>query len=66
MMERRMECGVVIMNGCIYVIGGYFYLKGMYFQSIEKYDLDFNKWEQWVIFLVLCGFMGVFVCIMFN
>ncbi|XP_061057607.1 LOW QUALITY PROTEIN: kelch-like protein 23 [Eubalaena glacialis] len=45
MMERRMECGAVIMNGCIYVTGGYSYSKGTYLQSIEKYDPDLNKWE---------------------
>lgn len=45
MMERRMECGAVIMHGCIYVTGGYSYSKGTYLQSIEKYDPDLNKWE---------------------
>ncbi|XP_029081568.1 LOW QUALITY PROTEIN: kelch-like protein 23 [Monodon monoceros] len=45
MMERRMECGAVIMNGCIYVTGGYSYSKGTYLQSVEKYDPDLNKWE---------------------
>ncbi|NXP27299.1 KLH23 protein, partial [Scytalopus superciliaris] len=45
MMERRMECGTVVMNGCIYVTGGYSYSKGTYLQSIEKYDPELNKWE---------------------
>uniref|UniRef100_U3JDV5 Kelch like family member 23 n=2 Tax=Ficedula albicollis TaxID=59894 RepID=U3JDV5_FICAL len=45
MMERRMECGTVVMNGCIYVTGGYSYSKGTYLQSIEKYDPALNKWE---------------------
>ncbi|NXX62519.1 KLH23 protein, partial [Scopus umbretta] len=45
MMERRMECGAVVMNGCIYVTGGYSYSKGTYLQSIEKYDPELNKWE---------------------
>ncbi|XP_008176638.1 kelch-like protein 23 isoform X2 [Chrysemys picta bellii] len=44
-MERRMECGAVVMNGCIYVTGGYSYSKGTYLQSIEKYDPELNKWE---------------------
>lgn len=29
---RRMECGAVIMNGCIYVTGGYSYSKGSIFR----------------------------------
>ncbi|MGH0168325.1 UNVERIFIED_CONTAM: hypothetical protein FKN15_057838 [Acipenser sinensis] len=45
MMERRMECGAVAMNGCIYVTGGYSYSKGTYLQSIEKYDPKQDKWE---------------------
>ncbi|XP_041116506.1 kelch-like protein 23 [Polyodon spathula] len=45
MMERRMECGAVAMNGCIYVTGGYSYSKGTYLQSIEKYDPEQDKWE---------------------
>ncbi|KFR10274.1 Kelch-like 23, partial [Opisthocomus hoazin] len=45
MMERRMECGAVVMNGCIYVTGGYSYSKGTYLQSIEKYNPELNKWE---------------------
>ncbi|XP_067405377.1 kelch-like protein 23 isoform X3 [Emydura macquarii macquarii] len=44
-MERRMECGAVVMNGCIYVTGGYSYSKGTYLQSIEKYVPELNKWE---------------------
>ncbi|GAB0191570.1 kelch-like protein 23 [Grus japonensis] len=45
MMERRMECGAVVMNGYIYVTGGYSYSKGTYLQSIEKYNPELNKWE---------------------
>ncbi|XP_019378324.1 PREDICTED: kelch-like protein 23 [Gavialis gangeticus] len=44
-MERRMECAAVVMNGCIYVTGGYSYSKGTYLQSIEKYDPECNQWE---------------------
>ena len=40
MKERRMECGAVVINGCIYVTGGYSYSKGTYLESIEKYDLN--------------------------
>ncbi|NWI62700.1 KLH23 protein, partial [Todus mexicanus] len=45
MMERRMECGAVVMNGCIYVTGGYSSSKGTYLQSIEKYNPELNTWE---------------------
>uniref|UniRef100_W5MMQ3 Kelch like family member 23 n=1 Tax=Lepisosteus oculatus TaxID=7918 RepID=W5MMQ3_LEPOC len=45
MKERRMECGAVVMHGCIYVTGGYSYSKGTYLQSIEKYDPEQDKWE---------------------
>ncbi|XP_043931433.1 kelch-like protein 23 [Protopterus annectens] len=45
MVERRMECGAVVMNGCIYVTGGYSYSKGTYLQSIEKYNFEQDKWE---------------------
>ncbi|NWJ05686.1 KLH23 protein, partial [Crypturellus undulatus] len=45
MLERRMECGAVVLNGCIYVTGGYSYSKGTYLQSIEKYNPELNKWE---------------------
>ncbi|NXU47121.1 KLH23 protein, partial [Turnix velox] len=45
MLERRMECGAVVMNGCIYVTGGYSYSKGTYLQSMEKYNPELNKWE---------------------
>ncbi|XP_019945491.2 kelch-like protein 23 [Paralichthys olivaceus] len=45
MKERRMECGAVIINGCIYVTGGYSYSKGTYLQSIEKYDPELDSWE---------------------
>nr|XP_020645128.1 kelch-like protein 23 isoform X1 [Pogona vitticeps] len=45
MLERRMECGAVVMNGCIYVTGGYSSSKGSYLQNIEKYDPECNKWE---------------------
>ncbi|XP_044273902.1 kelch-like protein 23 isoform X1 [Varanus komodoensis] len=45
MIERRMECGAVVMNGCIYVTGGYSSSKGSYLQNIEKYDPECNKWE---------------------
>ncbi|XP_018585149.1 kelch-like protein 23 [Scleropages formosus] len=45
MKERRMECGAVVMNGCIYVTGGYSYSKGTYLQSIEKYDPELDTWE---------------------
>ncbi|MEE6489555.1 hypothetical protein FKM82_015612 [Ascaphus truei] len=44
-MERRMECGAVIMNGFIYITGGYSYSKGTYLQSIEKYNPEADKWE---------------------
>ncbi|KAJ8416838.1 hypothetical protein AAFF_G00327160 [Aldrovandia affinis] len=45
MKERRMECGARVMNGCIYVTGGYSYSKGTYLQSIEKYDPELDTWE---------------------
>ncbi|XP_041856783.1 kelch-like protein 23 [Melanotaenia boesemani] len=45
MKERRMECGAVVINGCIYVTGGYSYSKGTYLQSIEKYDPEQDSWE---------------------
>ncbi|KAJ0070245.1 hypothetical protein NL108_007588 [Boleophthalmus pectinirostris] len=45
MKERRMECGAVAINGCIYVSGGYSYSKGTYLQSIEKYDPELDSWE---------------------
>ncbi|XP_054828233.1 kelch-like protein 23 [Eublepharis macularius] len=45
MMERRMECGSVVMNGFIYVTGGYSSSKGSYLQNIEKYDPECDKWE---------------------
>ncbi|KAG7227560.1 hypothetical protein INR49_005375 [Caranx melampygus] len=45
MKERRMECGAVIINGCIYVTGGYSYSKGTYLQSIERYDPELDTWE---------------------
>ncbi|KAG7463998.1 hypothetical protein MATL_G00182600 [Megalops atlanticus] len=45
MKERRMECGAVVMGGCIYVAGGYSYSKGTYLQSIERYDPDRDAWE---------------------
>ncbi|XP_069009885.1 kelch-like protein 23 [Embiotoca jacksoni] len=45
MKERRMECGAVVINGCIYVSGGYSYSKGTYLQSIEKYDPELDSWE---------------------
>lgn len=45
MEERRMECGAVVINGCIYVTGGYSYSKGTYLQSIEKYDPELDTWE---------------------
>uniref|UniRef100_A0A669Q3M9 Kelch like family member 23 n=1 Tax=Phasianus colchicus TaxID=9054 RepID=A0A669Q3M9_PHACC len=45
MLERRMECGAVVMNGCIYVTGGYSYSKGTYLQSIEKFNPELNTWE---------------------
>ncbi|XP_059822606.1 kelch-like protein 23 [Hypanus sabinus] len=45
MNERRMECGALVMNGCIYVTGGYSYSKGSYLQSIEKYDPEKDTWE---------------------
>ncbi|KAK7939551.1 hypothetical protein WMY93_002877 [Mugilogobius chulae] len=50
MKERRMECGAVAINGCIYVSGGYSYSKGTYLQSIEKYDPELDSWE----IVVLC------------
>ncbi|KAM3862091.1 kelch-like protein 23 [Diretmus argenteus] len=45
MKERRMECGAVVIDGCIYVTGGYSYSKGTYLQSIEKYDPELDSWE---------------------
>ncbi|KAM6935020.1 kelch-like protein 23 [Xenentodon cancila] len=45
MKERRMECGAVVINGCIYVSGGYSYSKGTYLQTIEKYDPELDSWE---------------------
>ncbi|KAF7215873.1 kelch-like protein 23 [Nothobranchius furzeri] len=45
MKERRMECGAAVINGCIYVTGGYSYSKGTYLQSIEKYDPELDSWE---------------------
>ncbi|XP_068185707.1 kelch-like protein 23 [Antennarius striatus] len=45
MKERRMECGAVVINGSIYVTGGYSYSKGSYLQSIEKYDPQLDSWE---------------------
>uniref|UniRef100_A0A3Q3VM40 Uncharacterized protein n=1 Tax=Mola mola TaxID=94237 RepID=A0A3Q3VM40_MOLML len=45
MKERRMECGAVVINDCIYVTGGYSYSKGTYLQSIEKYDPQLDSWE---------------------
>ncbi|XP_056145982.1 kelch-like protein 23 [Lampris incognitus] len=45
MKERRMECGAVVINGCIYVTGGYSYSKGTYLQNIEKYDPELDSWE---------------------
>ncbi|XP_045909973.1 kelch-like protein 23 isoform X3 [Micropterus dolomieu] len=45
MKERRMECGAAVINGCIYVTGGYSYSKGTYLQSIEKYDPQLDSWE---------------------
>uniref|UniRef100_A0A3Q3J3I6 BTB domain-containing protein n=1 Tax=Monopterus albus TaxID=43700 RepID=A0A3Q3J3I6_MONAL len=45
MRERRMECGAVVINNCVYVTGGYSYSKGTYLQSIEKYDPKLDSWE---------------------
>ncbi|XP_041056102.1 kelch-like protein 23 [Carcharodon carcharias] len=45
MNERRMECAALVMNGCIYVTGGYSYSKGIYLQSVEKYDPEQDSWE---------------------
>ncbi|XP_034042820.1 kelch-like protein 23 isoform X2 [Thalassophryne amazonica] len=45
MKERRMECGAAVINGCIYVTGGYSYSRGTYLQSIEKYDPEVDSWE---------------------
>ncbi|XP_075036786.1 kelch-like protein 23 isoform X2 [Mixophyes fleayi] len=44
-MERRMECGAIVMNGFIYITGGYSWSKGTYLQSIEKYNPESDKWE---------------------
>ncbi|XP_053554391.1 kelch-like protein 23 [Bombina bombina] len=44
-MERRMECGAAVINGFIYITGGYSYSKGTYLQSIEKYNPESDKWE---------------------
>ncbi|XP_056611908.1 kelch-like protein 23 isoform X2 [Triplophysa dalaica] len=45
MKERRMECGAAVINGCIYVAGGYSYSKGAYLESIERYDPEMDCWE---------------------
>ncbi|XP_068602505.1 kelch-like protein 23 [Brachionichthys hirsutus] len=45
MKERRMECGTVVINGSIYVTGGYSNSKGSYLQSIERYDPQLDSWE---------------------
>lgn len=45
MKERRMECGAAVIDGCVYVSGGYSYSKGTYLQSIEKYDPQLDSWE---------------------
>ncbi|KAI7808341.1 kelch-like protein 23 isoform X2 [Triplophysa rosa] len=45
MKERRMECGAAVINGFIYVAGGYSYSKGAYLQSIERYDPEMDCWE---------------------
>ncbi|XP_028292565.1 kelch-like protein 23 [Gouania willdenowi] len=45
MKERRMECGAVVINGCIHVTGGYSYSKGTYLESIEKYDPELDTWQ---------------------
>ncbi|XP_077473316.1 kelch-like protein 23 [Stigmatopora argus] len=45
MKERRMECSAAVINGFIYVTGGYSYSKGAYLQSIEKYDPQLDTWE---------------------
>lgn len=45
MKEMRMECGAVVINGCIYVTGGYSYSKGTYLESIEKYDPELDSWQ---------------------
>lgn len=44
-MMERMECGAVVINGYIYVTGGYSYSKEMCLQSIEKYDPELDTWE---------------------
>ncbi|XP_066497124.1 kelch-like protein 23 isoform X2 [Hoplias malabaricus] len=45
MKERRMECGAAVINGCVYVTGGYSYSKGTYLQNIERYDPELDCWE---------------------
>ncbi|XP_067890660.1 kelch-like protein 23 [Heterodontus francisci] len=45
MNERRMECGALVMNGCIYVTGGYSSSKGTYLHCVEKYDPEQDSWE---------------------
>ncbi|XP_062862542.1 kelch-like protein 23 [Trichomycterus rosablanca] len=45
MKERRMECGAAVINGFIYVTGGYSYSKGTYLDSIERYDPELDCWE---------------------
>ncbi|XP_062383357.1 kelch-like protein 23 isoform X2 [Sardina pilchardus] len=45
MKERRMECGAVAMNGCVYVTGGYSYTKGTYLHSMERFDPEQATWE---------------------
>ncbi|KAM3916560.1 kelch-like protein 23 isoform 1-T1 [Leptodactylus fuscus] len=44
-MERRMECGAIVMNGFLYITGGYSWSKGTYLKSVEKYNPDSNRWE---------------------
>jgi kelch-like protein 23 len=60
MKERRMECGAVVINGCIYVTGGYSYSKGTYLQSIEKYDPEHSKHRAAFGFTVCCVFECTF------
>ncbi|XP_019731683.1 kelch-like protein 23 isoform X2 [Hippocampus comes] len=45
MKESRMECGAAVIDGCIYVTGGYSYSRGTYLQSIEKYDPQLDTWD---------------------
>ena len=39
--ERRAYVGATVLNGCIYVIGGF---NGKWLKTVEKYDPQLNQW----------------------